>query len=163
MQHHQFLGWQLTFVDTILLFLFGIGEAFMIAVLRDPHAIGRIHICVTSGFIVGTLAYWYASHQMRAPYAQEICRKHYNSIYEKVYPAMVAYEQKSRNLTALMALLLGAIATICFFQPFLSRYLSYVSVGLFALYLWYMDLNRWLKNKKRWEELCQEGKRILKW
>lgn len=162
MQHHQFLGWQLTFVDTIILFLFGIGEAFMSTVLRDPSGVGRIHISVTSGFIVGTFAYWYAFYQMRAPYAQAIYKKHYGSAYEKVYPAMVAYERKSRNWTAFVAVILAIIATLCFFQPDLSKILSYLAVAVFAIYLWRMDLNGWLKNKEKWENLCKEGRDVLK-
>jgi len=150
--HHQFIGWQLTIWDTIIVAGFGLIEGLMVATLNHRDAEGVVHLLIALLFFGGVVAYWHAGRQTAKPYVKHIFDEHYKEHAEAMYHAIVGFENVSQSATLKIGITLVGIAVLCLWKPELSRYLSAASVVLLCVFLWKWDLNRWLQGD-RWKSL----------
>src|SRR5258706_11315060 len=156
--HHQFVGWQLTWIDTVIIVTFGIIEGLMVGALRDPNGVGKVHFFIFLGYFGGIFAYSYSIARVRNTYVKRVFRQHYRSQGEQIYLALLGHEYQSRWIVLIFAFILAILASACLWRPDLSGVVSPVSSLLIITYLIRWDLERYLTNDKKWEEMCEIGR-----
>lgn len=150
--HHQFIGWQINYVDTLIIMGYGVMEAIAVSIPivlientkamhnEQLHGVVKPYVpiaitCIQSigplnlvmGMIIlcavlGIYSYHRAMLNAQAPYIKAVLIKKYD---EKMYFVIVGIEKRMKNITkiAVYILVIGLVLFNC-----LRRFVGYINI-----------------------------------
>jgi hypothetical protein len=168
MNHHQFIVWQISWKDTVIVTLFGAIESFLVyyAIVDNCKHTQKSFYYIVLGMlgvgVIGLFAYHHAHKEMNEKYISKLYQEHYKcddkkcGLADDLWWLLVGFEDYARFL----AFLFVYMFFIAFFilnsfespfnsdRPLFEFILLSSSTILVAIFLWATDLKRIIGSKE---------------
>jgi hypothetical protein len=144
--HHQFLGWQITWMDSLFVLLIGLNQVALIFFIEDKYFFYLYQIILP---LLCLFAYLHAYAQHKKQYVMNIFYKHYCGVYSCsiiMYNLISNYERKSVNQLFQMCVMFVLLISFCFYiNTIFVRFLVSVFMVIYLLFFLVLtDMKKYL-------------------
>ena len=149
--HHQFLGWQIVWEDSVIMFSFGIMQGLLLFFTVQNNI--WFYNIISIFPLLGALAYFHASQQHKQDYVKDIFYNHYckrEKCSNIIYDFMTSYEIKSIkiNLKIFVIFIIFAFIVNIFNSLIVQIVISFLIIISLLIFLIMHDLKKMIKSQK---------------